>query len=509
MSERLPFDPKPLRVLVVDTHDLIRKSIARVLFKMEFGEIFECHNGKDAKVILNTETVDLVICDLDLGQITGFELLDLIRNSETGSDIPFIIVTGDADKDDIVKAADKGADDYMLKPFQPEDLEKKVLKVMSTFLSPGPLLAKIRDTEKLLKSKQWEEAIATIDNVIVQKPDSARATHLKAVVHAKAGQTEQAIELLKLNIKNQPNYLKNYASIADLYFFQRDYKKAIAAMMQELELNPKQIHRQIKLANLLLREGNTKSAVDHYRFALLENNKNSEALFGMGTAYAIANNLEKSIYYFKRMRRHHPKQIKPLQAIKKYCMAQDNPRLAEMCLRDEKKSHPERTDTYVLLAEFYFELEREEEAIATLLEALQRNPNFTDGYMKLALYFAGKEKFDEVSALFDRYYHTTKDPNVYIREADIFLRAGRYALSIAALHKGMKPNANLVMLFRLLLICSLKTKQHGKAYFVLHKMKTISKEDTSQQYLKEIKSHLQIRRNKLKAAQKTSPRKVS
>lgn len=499
MNERFPFNPKSLKVLVADTHDLIRKSVSRVLSKMEFGEIFECHNGKDAKVVLSTENVDLVICDLDLGHITGFELLDLIRHSETGSDLPFIIVTGEADKDDIVKAADKGANNYMLKPFQPEDLEKKVVNVLSAYLTPGPLLAKIRETEKLLKNHNWEDALSTIDSVISQKADSPRASHLKAVIYAKSGQIEQAIELLKDNIENQPNYLKNYASIADLYFAQKKYKFAISAMIQELEINPKQIHRQIKLANMLLRDGSTKKAVEHYRMALLENNKNPEALFGMGTAYAIGKNLEKSIYYFKRMRRHHPKQIKPLQAIIKHCMAQDNQRLAEMTLRDEKKSHPDRTDTYLLLADYYFEQDRADEAVSSLLEAIQKNPNFTDGYMKLANHYASKEAFPEVSALFDRYYQVSKDPNVYIKEADIFLRVSRFALALAALHKGMKPGSNLPKLFRLLLISSLKTKQYGKAYFVLKKMLINNEPDkTSQQYNKEINSHLLARRSKLK-----------
>jgi predicted Zn-dependent protease len=56
----------------------------------------------------------------------------------------------------------------------------------------------------------------------------------------------------------------------------------------ELELNPKQPLRQIKLANMLLKEGNPHGAIEHYRLALLENNKNPEALYGMGTAYAMS-----------------------------------------------------------------------------------------------------------------------------------------------------------------------------------------------------------------------------
>jgi two-component system chemotaxis response regulator CheY len=498
MAEKLPFDPKQLKALVIDSHDLIRKSISKVFYKLEFAEIFECHNGKDAKVVISTEAIDVIICDLELGRITGFELLDFVRNSETGSDIPFIIVTGEADKDDIVKAADKGADDYMLKPFQQEDLERKVIKVISNYQSPGPLLALLRKSERLLRDRQWDKALELVNKVLEKRPDAARAMHLKAVVHAKAGDRDKAIAQLKANIEKHPNYLKNYASIADLHFAQKDYKEAIAAMTQELEINPKQIHRQIKLANMLLKEGTTKGALEHYRLALLENNKNPEALFGMGTAFAVAENLDKAIYYFKRMRRHHPTQIKPLQAIVRHCVAADKPRLAEMALRDEKKNHPERVDVYPLLADFYFDHDQEEAAIQTLWEAVRRKPDFADGYHRLACYYLQKDDHATVSAIFDRFFEATQDPNVYQREADLFLRASRFAQSIAALHKAMQPEVDMPTLFRLLLVSTKKTKQYGKTYFILNRLLQLNPKANSgsDNLRQEVEKHLKARRQK-------------
>ncbi|MDQ3232657.1 MAG: response regulator, partial [Pseudobdellovibrionaceae bacterium] len=86
--------PSGLVGLVADDHDLIRKSIAKALLRLGFSEIIECHNGRDAKTILDSQVVDLVICDLDLNFISGFEVLDHLRNLDTGSDTPFMIVTG-------------------------------------------------------------------------------------------------------------------------------------------------------------------------------------------------------------------------------------------------------------------------------------------------------------------------------------------------------------------------------------------------------------------------------
>jgi two-component system phosphate regulon response regulator PhoB len=341
--------PSGLKALVVDDHDLIRKNVAKALRKLDF-EILECSNGKDAKAIIEAGSVDLIICDIEVNFVSGFELLDHVRSMDTHSDTPFIIVTGTAEKDDIIKAVDKGADDYIIKPFQPEEIEAKINKVLTQFHSPGPILARIRMAEKEIQHEQWEHARSLVEEALATK-ESPRARHLEAVILLKMKNIEEATQKLQENIRNYPSYLKNYVTLANIFIEEKDYSKAISALSQELEINPKQPLRQIKLANMLLKEKNVETAINHYRIALLENPKNPEALYGMGTAYAVADNMDKSIYYFKRYRRNHPKDGRSLKAIVQFCEQSGKLKLAENSLLDEKKSHPDRLDVYLLLAD--------------------------------------------------------------------------------------------------------------------------------------------------------------
>jgi|GEM_PF-1099092 two-component system phosphate regulon response regulator PhoB len=462
--------PKGLKVLIVDDHDLIRKNIAKVLRRLDFGEIFECHNTKDARMILETQGADLIICDLELNLGSGLELLDHVRGLDTRSDIPFIIVTGAADKEDIVKAVDKGAEDYIIKPFQPEDLEAKIFKVMSQYHSPGPVLSRLRHAEKMIQSANLDKALVLIQDALKLK-DSPRGHHLEAVVLVKQNQMEAAVQKLLENIRNAPSYLKNYVTLANIYIESKDYPNAIRALSQELDLNPKQAMRQIKLANMLLKEGHNRQAIEHYRLALLENSRNAEALYGMGTAHAMAENMDKSIYYFKRYRRHHPKDSRPLKAIVQFAERFEKLRIAEIVLIDEKKTHPERMDTYMILAEFYFKQAKEELAITTLEGAIKRKPDFAPAHVMLANYYKQNGDMESAVKAIKRYIAVAKDPNSYIFMGRFFMEVGKPSLAISTLHQGMEANADAQLLFPLLLQATLKTKQLAKTYFVRERLK--------------------------------------
>ena len=460
--------PSGLKALVVDDHDLIRKNVAKALRKHDF-EIIECSNGKDAKVIIDTTSIDLIICDIEVNFISGFELLDHVRNLDTHSDIPFIIVTGTAEKDDIIKAVNKGADDYIVKPFQSEEIEAKISKVLTQFHSPGPILARIRMAEKEILHEQWEHARSLVEEALATK-DSPRARHLLAVILLKQKNLGEAIGKLQENIRSYPSYLKNYVTLANIFIDEKDYPKAIHALTQELEINPKQPFRQIKLANMLLKEKHVHVAIDHYRIALLENPKNPEALYGMGTAYALGDNMDKSIYYFKRYRRNHPKDGRSLKAIVQFCEQSGKLRLAETTLQDERKAHPDRMDVYLLLADFYTRNERGDEIQVILEAAIKRKPDFVSAYVTLANYFIKAKDLDSAAATFRRLFTASRDPNTIIYLAQFYIQTAKFSQAILVLHESMAKKADPVKILPLLFTATFRTKQLAKALHIKQRM---------------------------------------
>ncbi len=366
-----------MTVLVIDDQDPIRKAIRRILSGLGFGTVLEAFDGSDALKILGKTPIDLVVTDIYMRQISGFQILKKIRNQNFGADLPIIVVTGEGSKEDIVKAADLGADDYVLKPFHINDIEKKVTAVLTKYHSPSPLLKTLRQGDKLFIQELYTDALKQFETAERLDPESSRAKFGKALTLEKLGQRSEALKILKESSDSNPTYYKNFSALADIYLAMDQKHQAIEALKNELELNPKQTKRQMILADLLLDAGDAIGAINHFREALKESPKNKEALVGMGRAYEISGNDEKAVYYYKRARRQHPNLLKPLELIVALYERQKNQRTAIVTLLDEVRQNQGRSDARILLANLYVKYEQLTDALKILDEGLQREPQNT------------------------------------------------------------------------------------------------------------------------------------
>jgi CheY-like chemotaxis protein len=124
-----------LSFLVADDAGFIRDLVKRAL-KSQFAQcqIDEAPNGRKAQSLLTRNRYDLVLCDWEMPEMSGLELLAWLRTTETereDSKTPFIMVTSRGDKSHVVKAVEAGVSDYIGKPFSNEQILNKVLKALS------------------------------------------------------------------------------------------------------------------------------------------------------------------------------------------------------------------------------------------------------------------------------------------------------------------------------------------------------------------------------------------
>ncbi len=120
-------------VLIVDDFSIMRGIIRRMLLK-EFGtnNIFEAEDGITAWQILSSEKIDLVLCDWNMPNMTGLDLLEKVRSHKDFSKVPFIMITAEGKKENVIEATKKGVSGYIIKPFTAKDLRKKLSPIFQT-----------------------------------------------------------------------------------------------------------------------------------------------------------------------------------------------------------------------------------------------------------------------------------------------------------------------------------------------------------------------------------------
>ena len=118
-------------VLVVDDASFIRDLVKKCLRNYFPGmRIEDAINGKKAQALLAREAFDLVLCDWEMPEMSGLELLTWCREQESMKAMPFVMVTSRGDKENVVQAIQAGVSGYVSKPFTNEQLITKVKQAL-------------------------------------------------------------------------------------------------------------------------------------------------------------------------------------------------------------------------------------------------------------------------------------------------------------------------------------------------------------------------------------------
>ena len=120
---------KNLKILVVDDFSTMRRIIRNLLKELGFTNVDEAEDGVVALQKLRAGNFEFVVSDWNMPNMTGIELLRAIRADATLKSLPVIMVTAEAKKENIIEAAQAGANGYVVKPFTSATLEEKLNKI--------------------------------------------------------------------------------------------------------------------------------------------------------------------------------------------------------------------------------------------------------------------------------------------------------------------------------------------------------------------------------------------
>ena len=126
-----------LKFLIVDDFSTMRRIVRGLLKEIGYANAEEAEDGAVALNMLRGAKFDFVVSDINMPNMNGFELLAAIKKDESLKHLPVLMVTAEARKEDIVRAAQDGAAGYIVKPFTKATLEEKVQKIMQKLAQPA------------------------------------------------------------------------------------------------------------------------------------------------------------------------------------------------------------------------------------------------------------------------------------------------------------------------------------------------------------------------------------
>lgn len=119
-------------VLIVDDSQTMRKVIIKALTLSGFdlGDCLEAENGQEALSVLEAHWVDLILTDLNMPVMNGWELIRRLKEHPTLADLPVVLITTEGSETRLKELFDLGVQDYIKKPFHPETLRDTLTRIL-------------------------------------------------------------------------------------------------------------------------------------------------------------------------------------------------------------------------------------------------------------------------------------------------------------------------------------------------------------------------------------------
>ena len=118
-----------MTVLVVDDFATMRRILKNIFRQLGFENVIEADDGTTALEALKKNEIDMIVSDWNMPKMTGLELLKTVRASDEYKDIPFLMVTSEASKQNVLDAVQAGVSNYVVKPFTAEQIFDKLEKI--------------------------------------------------------------------------------------------------------------------------------------------------------------------------------------------------------------------------------------------------------------------------------------------------------------------------------------------------------------------------------------------
>jgi CheY-like chemotaxis protein/Tfp pilus assembly protein PilF len=286
--------PQQMTILIVEDQQDMLQSIKTMLEMIHYGRnVHGVSNGKEAWKFLSKgdEPVDFIIAEYEMPDMNGMELLTHLRQNKKFRDIPFLMITAEADRSLVAEAAEHDVDGYLTKPFVTAALEQKINEVNKKIQHPDAMTLHLRKARDLEDEGDVSGALQEVGRAIAANPGSSRPLRELGRLHAQGGDIPKAIDCFQKAVQVNCLDVSSYHYLGQLYLRKGKIDEATNCLAKAIDISPRHSERALKLAYLLLRKGRLSEAEKVF-ILIMKNNPDNIDLHEEIAEAALENNFQ-------------------------------------------------------------------------------------------------------------------------------------------------------------------------------------------------------------------------
>jgi len=261
-SEGKVIDPSRMTVLIVDDMEAMCKSIRGLMKVLNYGNRFYfSYDGVEAWNLLQKEPVDIAIVDWNMPNMTGSELLSLIREDRRLRDMPVVMVSAEANREIVAEAAESDIDAYILKPLTARALADKVASVLDKANNPPPMFSHLKRARDYEEGGDIDAAIEEVKQAMEADPESSRPLRELGYLYFKKNDMENAENWLLKAAKMNKLDVFAFHCLGEIYLKRNEVDRAFKYLEKAMNISPRHVPRGLEFGKVLMKKNMTQKAL--------------------------------------------------------------------------------------------------------------------------------------------------------------------------------------------------------------------------------------------------------
>lgn len=287
-------------ILVIEPSTNYRTSIKQFLTNLKVKHMKFVSTVAEARREMLTLKVAFFICEWGLDETNGLQFCRALRKEPGHKETPFLLLSTENLRKDIILASEVRIDSYLLKPFSYEDFCGQISLILKNHVNPSKLATILDEADAALARDDLMLAETLFDQALILRDSSARALTGLARIHRLKDSPEAAMSLLRQATAANPEYIESYRLMLEVCEEKEDVPGIVHAASALHQLSPENPRYTLILARTYLEASRFQDSEIYFKKTIALSPRMAEAYKGLGHVYVAQEEYEKAMKNFKK-----------------------------------------------------------------------------------------------------------------------------------------------------------------------------------------------------------------